>query len=57
MLLLAVLAQRFAMIAEDDDERAIEPSGGCQMTDQPAHLDVRLRDLSIVGADHRRRKP
>ena len=56
MLLFAVLAERLAVIAEDDDDRAIEAAVAGEMIEQTAQLQIGCRNLRVVRADHRRRK-
>ena len=56
VLLFAVLAERLAVIAEDDDDRAIEAAVAGEMIEQTAQLQIGCRNLRVVRADHRRRK-
>ena len=45
---LAVLAEAFAVIRGDDDERAIELAGGGQVGEELAHHRICVRDLGVV---------
>ena len=53
---LTVIAQAFAVIARDDDERAIEDACGPQRGEQPRELRVRIRDLAVVRTLRTRRE-
>jgi hypothetical protein len=49
VLLLPVVAQAFAVVGRERDDRAVVERGGAQLVQQPAHQLVRIRDLSVVG--------
>ena len=50
----AVFAETFAMIAGEDDRRAIPQADGAQMRDQPSEVQVREAHLAVVAVDARR---
>jgi hypothetical protein len=56
MLLLAVFAQRFAVVAHDDNHGVLQATAAGEKVDEPADLRVGGGDLSVVGALERRRK-
>jgi hypothetical protein len=56
VLLFAVFSQRLTMIANDDDDRAVEMSAGAQILRESAHLRVGRSHLAVVRTLHGRRK-
>src|SRR5205814_9632436 len=49
VLHLAVLPQRFSVVAQKDDGSALIELGALQPCDQPSQLAVGVRDLPVVG--------
>ncbi len=45
---LAVVAESFAVIRRDDDERAIEPTGALQIVEHPAERRIHIRHFAVV---------
>ena len=56
VLLLAVFAERFAVVADDDNHGVRQAAAAGEKVDQPADLRVRGGDLPVVRAFERRRK-
>ena len=49
---LAVIAQPFAVVRHDCDNRAVEPSARLQTIEQPADQFIGVGDLAVVGLRH-----
>ena len=53
---LAVIAESFAVVGDDDHDRAIEDAARGKPIEKAAHELVRVGDLAVVGLRHRVRR-